>query len=64
MSTSIPPFRPRKPDTVAASTKIEKLGISSDEECERMRKRIEEHPEWADNILDEPPDYLPDDLRE
>lgn len=43
---------------------IEKLGISSDEQCERVRKRIEEHPEWGDNILDEPPDYLPDDLQE
>lgn len=43
---------------------IEKLGISSDEECERVRNRIEEHPEWGDNRLDEPPEYLPDDLRE
>lgn len=42
---------------------IEKLGITSDEECERARKRIEDHPEWADGIPDEPPDYL-SDLRE
>ena len=35
---------------------IEKLEISSDETCERMRERIEEHPGWADNILAEPPD--------
>lgn len=43
---------------------IEKLGISSDEERERVRKRIEDHPEWGDSKLDEPPDYLPDDLRD
>lgn len=43
---------------------IEKLGISSDEDCERVRRRIEEHPEWGDDVLDGPPDYLPDDLRD
>lgn len=32
---------------------IEKLGISSDEECERVRERIENHPEWEDDIPDD-----------
>lgn len=43
---------------------IEKLGISSDEECERVQERIKNHPEWGDNRPDEPPDTQPDDRRE
>lgn len=59
----MPPPEERPPPPPAIEV-IEKLGISSDEECRRVRKRIKEHPEWADNILDDPPDYLPEDLRE
>lgn len=43
---------------------IEKLGVSSDEECERVRERIKNHPEWGDDRPDEPPDSQPDDRRE
>lgn len=32
---------------------IEKLGISSDEECERVRERIENHPAWDNDIPDD-----------
>ena len=42
---------------------IERLGISSDEKCEGVRKQIEDHPEWGDNIPDEPPDYVTEESR-
>lgn len=37
---------------------LEKLGISSDAECEKVRKQIENHPEWGDNITLELPDHV------